>query len=345
MSPHQGPIHPPAHPAAGEPEPDQGRRDFLRRAAAVGLGLAATGLAGWGLHDANGPTQSEPLGPAATLPDFSLPELKGRLAVVHGSSRTACLRAGLEALGGIGKVIAPGDRVLIKVNAGFATPPAQGATTHPELLAELAGLCRQAGAAAVSVTDNPINDPLSCFQLTGLGQAAEAAGAKLWLPEPRYFSPVTVPGARFIRHWPVLTAPLAGVNKVIGVSPVKDHHRSGASLSMKNWYGLMGGRRNVFHQDIHTIIAELALMLRPSLVILDGVVSMISNGPTGGSPDDLKATETMILATDPVAADARAALLLDKTPADLPFIAKAEALGLGTADWQSLRPVEIGQGA
>ena len=341
MNPHQGPIHPPAHPAASEPEPDQGRRDFLHRAAVVGLGLAATGLVGWGRHDPHGPAQSEPQGQAANLPDFSLPELKGRLAVVHGSNRVACLRAGLEALGGIGRIIAPGDRVLIKVNAGFATPPTQGATTNPELLAELVGLCRQAGAATVAITDNPINDPLSCFQLTGLGSAADAAGARLFLPEPRYFSPVTVPGARLIRHWPVLTAPLAGVNKVIGLSPVKDHHRSGASLSLKNWYGLLGGRRNVFHQDIHTIIAELGLMMRPSLVILDGVVSMVSNGPTGGSPDDLRPTETMILASDPVAADARAALLLDKTPADLPFIAKAEALGLGTADWRSLTPGEV----
>jgi len=334
----------PPRPAAAGPEPDQGRRDFLRRAAAVGLGLAATGALGWGLHDPHGPAQSEPLGEAVSLPDFSLPQLKGRLVAAHGSNRTALLRAGLDALGGIGQVIAPGDRVLIKVNATFATPPAQGATTHPELLAELVGLCRQAGAAAVAVTDNPINDPLSCYQLSGLGQAAQEAGARVILPQPRFFSPVTVPGARLIRQWPVLTAPLEGVNKVIGVSPVKDHHRSGASLAMKNWYGLLGGRRNIFHQDIHTIIAELALMMRPSLVILDGVVSMMTNGPTGGSPDDLKPTETLIISTDQVAADARASLLLGKTPADLPFIAKAEALGAGSGDWQSLKPVEVSLG-
>lgn len=344
MSQSQGPPQTPPPPGAEPPAPDQGRRDFLRRAAAVGLGLAATGLTGWGLHDPLGPAQSEPLGQAGSLPDYSLPDLKGRLAVAHGSNRTALLRAGLDALGGIGRVINPGDRVLIKLNATFATPPAQGATTNPELLAELVGLCRQAGAASVIVTDNPINDPLSCYQLSGLGQAAENAGARVVLPQPRFFSPVSVPGARLIRHWPVLTAPLAEVNKVIGLSPVKDHHRSGASLAMKNWYGLLGGRRNIFHQDIHTIIAGLALMMRPSLVILDGVVSMVSNGPTGGSPDDLKATETMILATDQVAADARASLLLGRTPADLPFLAKAEALGAGIADWQSLKPVEVSLG-
>ena len=54
-------------------------------------------------------------------------------------------------------------------------------------------------------------------------------------------------------------------------------------MTMKNWYGLLGGRRNIFHQDINTIIAELAMMVKPTLVILDGTQIMMTNGPTGGS--------------------------------------------------------------
>ena len=109
-------------------------------------------------------------------------------------------------------------------------------------------------------------------------------------------------------------------------------------MTMKNWYGLLGGRRNVFHQDIHTIIFELAQMVRPTLVILDGTNAMMSNGPTGGSLEDLKATHTMIVSTDQVAADAFGATLLGKTAADLPYITKAAAAGLGTADFESLKP-------
>ena len=110
---------------------------------------------------------------------------------------------------------------------------------------------------------------------------------------------------------------------------------------MKNWYGLLGGRRNIFHQDINTIITELAMMVRPTLVILDGTVSMMTNGPTGGSLTDLKQTDTMIVSTDQVAADAFGASLLGRTPNDLPYIARAEAAGLGTADYRSLNPVEL----
>jgi uncharacterized protein (DUF362 family) len=150
-----------------------------------------------------------------------------------------------------------------------------------------------------------------------------------------------VPQAKLIRSRPVLYEPLVGITKLIGVTPVKDHHRSGASMVMKNWYGLLGGRRNIFHQDIHTIIMELAMMVSPSLVILDGTTTMMTNGPTGGSLSDLKQTNTMIVGTDQVAVDAFGATLLEKTLNDLPFIGMAEAAGLGTADYRSLNPTEL----
>jgi uncharacterized protein (DUF362 family) len=263
------------------------------------------------------------------------------MSIAHGSDRIRSLQLALQALGGIEAFVRKGDRVLLKVNAAFASPPMLSATTHPDLVAELTRLCLKAGAAAVAVTDNPINDPASCFALTGIGQAGRNAGAEVILPEERFFKPLTVADARLIRNWPVLTAPLSGVTKLIGIAPVKDHHRSGASMAMKNWYGLLGGRRNIFHQDIQTIIAELACMVKPTLVVLDGTTTMMTNGPTGGSLADLKETRTLIVGTDHVAVDAFGATLLGKTAADLPFISKAEALGAGTADYRSLAPIEV----
>ena len=67
------------------------------------------------------------------------------------------------------------------------------------------------------------------------------------------------------------------------------------------------------------------MMVQPTLAVLDGTVSMMSNGPTGGSLSDLKPTETMIVGTDQVAVDALGAELLDRMVDSLPFIAKAES--------------------
>ena len=325
---------------SNEPNNLLSRRRFLVRTAKAGVSIAAVCSAGYLFYDPGG--VMEPQEPEAVrLPDFAIPAMKGRMSVAQGPDRVKALRSALNALGGMAAFINKGDRVLLKVNAAFASPPALSATTHPQLVSETARLCYAAGASTVAVTDNPINDPASCFRLTGIEQAAHEAGAELLLPRESYFRPTTLSGGKLIKTWPLLYEPFKGVTKLIGMAPVKDHHRSGASLSMKNWYGLLGGRRNIFHQDIHTLIQELALLVSPTLVILDGTTSMMTNGPTGGSLSDLKRTDTLIVSTDQVAADAFAAKLLNKTAADLPYIAKAAAAGAGTADYESLKPVII----
>lgn len=315
------------------------RRDFLLRTAKAGAVIASAVSLGGILHDPLGPVPGGSSGESWVLPDFSIPGGSPAMAVAQGSNRAETVRLALKSLGGMEKFIQKGDRVLIKVNAAFASPPMLSATTHPELLGEVIRMCLEVGAAEVTVTDNPINDPRSCFTWSGIGQAAESAGARVLLPREQYFRPLTLPGGQLIRNWPVLLFPFDGMNKLIGMAPLKDHHRSGASMVMKNWYGLLGGRRNIFHQDIHNIIKELAMMVRPTLVILDGTTVMMSNGPTGGSLSDLQTMDTLVVGTDQVAVDAFGAQLLGRRVEDLPFIGKAAGAGVGTADFESLRPV------
>ena len=326
-------------------EPTINRREFIRRCTRAGLGVAAAGAVGIGFYESQPPTGENEKSAPVSIPDYSRPEMQGRICIARGAHRSETVRQAFAALGGMDKFVQPGERVLLKVNAAFASPPSLGATTHPELVAAVTAMCLEAGAAQVIVTDNPINDPASCFALTGIDAAARNAGARVVLPRDSLFRSYSLEGGRLIREWPVLYGPLAQVDRVIGLAPVKDHHRSGASLTLKNWYGLLGGRRNIFHQDVHTIIQELALLIRPTAVILDGIQSMLTNGPTGGSLSDLKPTGTMIVSTDSVAADTAGAVLLDKRPEDLPFIAKAEAAGAGTADYRSLQLKEIQTGS
>jgi len=325
-----------------DPNPaDSGRREFLRRLGKTFFVALAAGTVGYRFYDPTPPPGVPQTGTGSRLADFSIDGIQPRMAVVRGSQRKQTVSAAFEALGGVGEFVRPGDRVLLKVNAAFASPPSLNATSHPELIKAVGRLCLKAGAARVIVTDNPINDPQSCFDLTRISQAARESGAEVMLPAERYFRPLTVPGATLLQRWPVLFEPFKEVNKVIGLAPVKDHHRSGASMTLKNWYGLLGGRRNIFHQDIHTIIKELALMMRPTLVILDGTQSMMQNGPTGGSLSDLKDTRTMIVSTDAVAADAFGASLLERRLSDLPHLQAAADAGVGTVDWRSLNPAII----
>ena len=329
-------------------EPNQeniARRQLLIRGAKAAASIAAAvGVASW-LYDPKGPgAKEEEAGFTGTfakgLPDFSVPRKDGQvISIVQGSDRAKTAGKAIELLGGIERFISPGDVVVIKPNVGFATPPILGATTHPDIITAVVKLCYEKKASKVIVTDNSINAPASCFTISGIAKAASAAGAQVIMPKDSYFSPLTLEGGSLIKDWPVYCAPFAKANKLIGIAPLKNHHRSAASMTMKNWYGLLGGRRNVFHQDINNIIVELAMLVKPTLVILDGTVTMMTNGPTGGSVSDLKKTNTMIASCDMVAADAFGSTLLNLKPADLPYLAIAEKAGVGTVDYESLKPL------
>ncbi|MFH1976639.1 MAG: DUF362 domain-containing protein [Pseudomonadota bacterium] len=325
-----------------ETERKTDRREFLIRSSKAGLLVLSSCMTGYFFYNRNGSLSSAGnKSETARIPDFSVKKAGNKMAVVKGDDRIKTVNLALKAIGGIETFIKKGDRVLLKVNAAFASPPALSATTNPKLLEEIVRLCYAAGASSVAVTDNPINDTASCFALTGIEGAAKRVGAKVILPEESLFAPLSFEGGSLIKDWPVFYQPLKNADKVIGIAPVKDHQRSGASMTMKNWYGLLGGRRNIFHQDIHNIIKELAVMVKPTFVILDGTTSMMTNGPTGGSLSDLKQTNTMIVGTDQVAVDAYGATLLGKNAGELAYIEKAHAAGAGEMDYRLLEPEMI----
>jgi uncharacterized protein (DUF362 family) len=248
--------------------------------------------------------------------------------------------AALEELGGIGRFVERGDVVLVKPNAAFDRPAWQGATTNPDVLGAVVAACRAAGAAEVLVTDNPIHVPEGCFRKTGLGKAAEDAGGRVVLPTPKAFGPVALPDT-VLDGWPVYLEPLRRATKVIGIAPIKDHNLARASLTLKNWYGLLGGPRNRLHQRMDEVIADLAALVRPTLSVVDGTRILLRNGPTGGSPDDVVSGDVIAVGTDGVAVDAFGAEQLGLSAGDLGYLGIADEKGRGVADWRSLDPKEI----
>jgi uncharacterized protein (DUF362 family) len=312
------------------------RREFLGRLAATGaaaLAVTAAGVKLWNpRHIVPGfePVQGH------RLPSFAVGGEPGRptLAIAHGAQADRVVRAALGELGGMERFIRKGDVVLLKPNVAFDRPPALGATTHPETLAAVARLVREAGASRILVADNPINSPAGCFLKSGIGRVADELGLEIMLPESAAFAPIDVDG-EILRQWPMFYEPVRRADKVIGIAPCKDHNLCHASMAMKNWYGLLGGRRNQFHQDIHTIVADFALMMQPTLVVLDGMRVLMSNGPTGGRLSDVKEVGAVIAGTDMVAVDACGfELLLGRDPAQLEYVNRAHARGLGNMSWR-----------
>ena len=317
------------------------RREFLARSAKAGLSIAAASALAKLMYSQKPPSILTDPAEMAIVPDFSIAAKPAQqISIVKGPDPAQSSLKAIDLLGGIERFVKPGETVVIKPNVAFATPSTLGATTNPVLVAQIVRLCLDRGQAKkVIVTDNPINNPESCFLISGIGKAASAAGAKVLLPRPAFFENTSLEGGKLINDWPIYYEPLQKADKLIGIAPLKHHHRSGASMTMKNFYGLLGGRRNVFHQNINTIIAELAMLFKPTLVILDGTTVMMTNGPTGGSTSDLKRADTLIAGTDPVAVDSFGATLLDLKVSDLRYLSLAETAGAGTTDYMSLKPL------
>ncbi len=342
--------------AAREIHRQDTRRIFIRQAALVGAATAGAGYlslapARWplSLRDPDG-ERGKPRTKSLRLPEagFSVPhsEVLPFIGVARGTNLRGLVRGAVDAIGGINRFIKRGDVVVIKPNVAFERPAALGATTHPEILTALIHLVREAGAKEIRVADNPIESPHSCFMRTGIQKAALEAGARVFLPSPGEFQTLNVPGAKWIENWPFFWRPFEGATKVIGVAPVKDHNLCRASMSTKNWYGLLGGRRNQFHQDIHGIITDLARMMKPTFVVLDGTRVLFRSGPTGGSLSDVKEGRTVLASTDSVAVDSWGwTHLLERQSEVLPgYFHQIAKQKLGDPDWKNrhIKEVQVG---
>jgi uncharacterized protein (DUF362 family) len=332
----------PAAPLLQAPPPGEAatraltRRQLLQVAATSAAGLATAGLAA-ALYD----RQPGRVGALPRIKDHRVERPAGaqQMAIVHGADAARNAVKAVEALGGMGAFVKSGEKVLVKPNVGWNRLPEQAANTNPDVVAAVVRMARDAGASVVWVADVPVNTADRCFERSGIGRAALQAGAKLVLPDKPNFREVDVAG-RLLKTAEVLF-PFVEADRIINLPLVKQHSLSGATLSMKNWYGALGGHRVRLHQEIHRSIADLAAMVKPTLTLLDATRILTGNGPSGGSLDDVKRLDLLAASTDEVALDAWGLGLLGVPREAAGFVDEAERAGLGRADWKSLKPAEV----
>jgi len=312
------------------------RREALLRL--LRAGGAAAGAAGAALWLEGRSRRPEEAAAAVFRRNLSVPADAGHpdMAIVQGEDPGMLASRAVEELGGMGRFVSRGDRVVVKPNLSWDRTPAQAANTNPEVVAEVVRLCLAAGAREVVVTDVSVHEPRRVFERSGVGPAARQAGAAVVLPAERLFKEVDLRG-EVLRVWPVLE-PFLTADKVINIPIAKHHSLTGATLGMKNWYGILGGQRQRLHQRIHESLADLAAFLRPTLTILDAYRVLVRNGPTGGSLADVELKKTVVASIDPVAVDAYAAQAFWGLGEDrLLYLKLAAARGLGTPKFESLR--------
>jgi uncharacterized protein (DUF362 family) len=320
-------------------EEEISRRQFLRRAAVTCGAAAAAGAWGYVFYS------TEPVRRTDTkiysFRDYRTREIKvyPHLAIAHGKDAEKMVRAAVDRIGGMGRFVSPGERVLLKPNAAWDRQPEQAANTNPDVVAATVKLCLEAKAAEVWVTDVSVNDPHRCFARSGIGEAVNKAGGKLRLTSENDFVSTDLKG-EVLKIWPVSRF-YHLADKLINLPVIKHHSLSKCTMGMKNLYGSLGGQRNRLHQDINTSIADLASAIRPTLTILDATRVLRRNGPTGGNLSDVSVEDTIIAGVDLVTVEAYGLRFLDLKIEDIPFIALAEKRGAGLSDLKGLNIAEM----
>jgi len=294
------------------------RREFVKRtaklSASLALGAAALdGLAG---------------GPAAA-------RAAGGVTIIAAESEDygqAAAKAVAE-LGGMKKFVPKGSEVAVLANVQSKHP---GTYTKPEILRAVLRMCREAGAAEVSVLSQAA--PKAWDDL-GMAELIKAEGAVLRLFERdgEHFRSVPIPGGKGLTEARILAAVLDS-DVFINMPVTKDHAGTRFTGAMKNLMGLSSGPTNrIFHKPnwktdpadiahLDQCIVDLNKIVRPALNVVDATEFITTNGPFG--PGELLKPRQVVAGTDRVAVDAYCCTLWGLKPAEIGVVTLGSGQGL-----------------
>ncbi len=273
---------------------------------------------------------SIPEGFAEAVPDVV--EVKG--------SRKAATRAAVDLLGGMKKFVKPGNRVLIKPNMSFPSPPEMGTNTHPEVVYELAAMCKEAGAGKILVLDNVLGPPEACLDRSGIRDICRSIDKNMvfTINEDEFYKKIDIQKA--VKKSSMEIAKEVLKTDVLIAAPVaKSHSATGVSLSMKGMMGLINDRRSMHWQGLTSGIVDICTILKADLTVIDGSRVLTTNGPRG--PGRVVVKNTIIASRDMVAADSHAVSSFEWygkkfKPKQVAHILEAHKRGFGRMDVENL---------
>ena len=301
------------------------RRDFLKTSAVAG---AALSLNFDGLQ-------------AALSSNTVAVEKAPDLVAVMGGEPAAMLDKALEALGGIGKFVKKGQKVVIKPNIGWDRAPEMAGNTNPELVAALVKQCLGAGAQKVTVFDHTCDNWQKCYETSGISDAVKKAGG-IMMPgnDEKYYKEVAIPGGVTLKNAKIHES-LIEADVWINVPVLKNHGGAKLTCAMKNYMGIVWDRRYFHSNDLQQCIADICTWnKKPVLNIVDAYRIMHKNGPQGKSLSDVAQLKTLIASTNIVATDTAALRFFNQVEkldiSAVGHIGKGEALKLGTSNLDKL---------
>lgn len=250
------------------------------------------------------------------------------------------VRTGLSLLGGIERFVSPDEKILLKPNLLAKALPQRAITTHPTVFEAVAKLLVEKGYQHVSYGDSPGSPtvtPRKCAEGCGLAEPADRLG--LTLADFEDGSTVTYPAGK-VSHAMVLANGVQQADALINLCKMKTHALERITGAVKNMYGcILGINKGAGHvvypnsEIFADYLIDINRLVKPRLAIMDGITAMEGNGPSSGTPIDMK---MLLFSDDPVALDSVFAALVHLDPKLVPTCVSGQREGLGVMDLDSI---------
>lgn len=300
------------------------RREFLKKSLALTAGAGALLLPG---------NAGRALGAVVSGP--------ADLAAVRGGEPEEMFDRGIAAMGGMKRFVSKGQTVVVKPNMAWDVRPELGANTNPALVERIVRRCIEAGASKVYVFDHTCDLWKRSYVTSGIEEAARRAGATV-VPadQASYYRKASIAGALILKETLVHELILQS-DVFINVPVLKNHGGAGLTIAMKNLMGIVWNRGELHSRGLHQCIADLSLLRKPDLNVVDAYRVMTRSGPRGTSEKDITIRKAQILSTDIVAADTAAAKIFGTEPSSVDYIRQGAAHKAGTMDLDRLKVERI----
>ncbi|MHC6180195.1 DUF362 domain-containing protein [Clostridium sp. JNZ X4-2] len=241
------------------------------------------------------------------------------------------IKSGLELLGGIEKFVTREEKVLLKPNLLKKSTPDRAITTHPTVFRAVAKLLKERGYTHVFYGDSPGNgNPTKISSSAGIKEVAEELGIEE--ANFRQGKMVEFPQGKVAKEF-VISQGVLDADGIINICKMKTHALERITGAMKNIFGcIYGFNKGLSHAKYQSsdrfakMLADLHVMIKPRLHIMDGIVAMEGNGPASGTPVQMN---VILMSEDPVALDSVFCRLIHLDPASVPTNVNGEAWGLG----------------
>jgi uncharacterized protein (DUF362 family) len=224
-----------------------------------------------------------------------------------------------------------GRRVLLKPNL-VEFEAGVGINTHPMVVHAVFEACQAAGAAEVRIGEGPGHRRSSLDLASAAGYFTtvpkfESVFTDLNLDE---VAKVGLRSPRSKLDSLYLPKTALGADLVVSIAKMKTHHWVGATLSMKNLFGLVPGAvygwpKNILHvSGLEESIADLHGAFPRHFAIVDGIDAMEGNGPIQG---ERKHVGVLVAGRDMVAVDATCCRIMGIDPARVRYLTLADGAG------------------